>query len=126
MSGKYALDSNVIIDVGKGLPEALALRGVLNDAERYISVISRMESLAFPGLPPEEETHIRHFLGELTVIPLDDTIEETAITLCRTTSLRLPDAIIAATALSLGADIISRDEHLLKLNVPGLRVVKTL
>jgi predicted nucleic acid-binding protein len=126
MSGKHVLDSNIIIDVGKGLPEALALRDTLNDAERYISVISRMEALSFPGISPEEEMHIRHFLDELTVIPLDDSIEQGAIRLRRATKLKLPDAIIAATALSLGADIISRDKDLLKLNLPGLCVVETL
>jgi predicted nucleic acid-binding protein len=126
MNGKHTLDSNVIIDIGKGLPEALALRIALNDAERYISVISRMEALSFPGISYEEETRIQRFLDDLTVIPLDNNIEKTAIKLCRTTGLKLPDAIITATALSLGTDIISRDEHLLKLNLPGLRVVKTL
>jgi predicted nucleic acid-binding protein len=126
MNGKYVLDSNRIIDLVDDREGAGALRKKLRDAKRYASIISRIEALASPKLSPEAEKCVRNFLKTLKIIPLNRKVEEKAIALRRTTGLKLPDAIIAATALSLEADIISRDNDLLKLNLPGLRVVKTL
>jgi predicted nucleic acid-binding protein len=126
MSGKFVLDSNRIIDLVDDREGAGALREKLKDAKRYASVISRIEALASPKLSPEDEKSIRRFLKTLKIIPLNRKVEKGALMLRRTTGLKLPDAIIAATALSLSASVISRDNDLLKLNVPGLRVVKAL
>jgi predicted nucleic acid-binding protein len=126
MSGKYVLDSNRIIDLVEDKEDASALRENLKGAKLYASVISRIEALASPKLSPEAEKSIRNFLKTLKIIPLNRKVEEGALMLRRTTGLKLPDAVIAATALSLGASVISRDNDLLKLNVPGLRVVKAL
>jgi predicted nucleic acid-binding protein len=126
MNGKFVLDSNRVIDLVDDKEGAGLLREKLKDVKRYISVVSRVEALASPKLSPEDDKIIRNFLKTFKVIPLNRKVEKNAIMLRRKTGLKLPDAIIAATALSLGADIISRDEHLLKLKVPGLRVVETL
>jgi predicted nucleic acid-binding protein len=126
MSGKYVLDSTVPIDIANGKEGTEALRDALNDAERYISIISCIEALSSPKISAEEERYINSFITDCIIVPLNNDIARNTIKLRRASKLKLPDAIIAATALTLGADLISRDEHLLSLNWPGLRVVQIL
>ena len=44
----------------------------------YISVITRIETLAFPGITPAEESRIRELLTLLKVIPLNRKVERNA------------------------------------------------
>jgi predicted nucleic acid-binding protein len=92
----------------------------------YISRITRMELLAKPEYKTDKaaEQKALAFIDEMTVIPITDEIEDTAIGIRRErTAIKLPDAIIAATALVIGAMLISSDSHLLNLNWPGLPVI---
>jgi predicted nucleic acid-binding protein len=93
----------------------------LPKADLFISVITRMEILAKPDHTPESEKAAREFLGELTVVPIIDTIECTAIAIRREASPRpkLPDAIVAATAVVLNAKLLTTDNKLGRLEWPG-------
>jgi predicted nucleic acid-binding protein len=127
MNGKFVLDSTIFIDILNKLEGTEHLKEKLKDAERYISVITRMEVLSYPAAINDDiENRIQNLLSEFSVIPLDDEVEKTCIAIRRTKSLKLPDAIIAATAFTLGATVLSRDEHLLELDWPGLPVVSGL
>jgi len=94
------------------------LAGPLPAAEYFVSVISRIEMLSFPGLTADEEAGIRLFLSDTTVVGLDDQVEAETVRLRRSTRLKMADAIIVATAIVLGADLYTHDANLLK--VPGL------
>lgn len=63
------------------------------------SAISRMELLGFHGITRVEESLIRQKLDRLTYLPLTGNIEDVVIDLRQTRKIKLPDAIIAATAL---------------------------
>jgi predicted nucleic acid-binding protein len=123
MSGRYVLDSNIIMDLFNGVEGVEFLKDKLPLDEQFISVITRIELLAFDNLSSEDERSIRLFLSHRTIVPLNEAVENNAILLRRKTSLKMPDAIIAATALTLDATIISRDDHLLGLAWPGLSVI---
>jgi predicted nucleic acid-binding protein len=84
-----------------------------------------MDRLKFV-LDTTEENHIRNLLKTLKVIPLNRRVEKNTIRLRRATALKAPDAIIAATALTVGATLISRDKQLLGLNWPGLTVINAI
>jgi predicted nucleic acid-binding protein len=86
-------------------------RPEIHNAEKIASVIVRMELQAKRDLPPEEIAKRKIFLDRVAVVPLDDTVEEEAIKLRKYTSLKLPDAIIAATAVKMGAVLLSYDGH---------------
>lgn len=58
---------------------------------------------------------LRGFLKELNVIPLDEVVQDKAITLRKAYSIKLPDAIIAATALTRQAVLASNDRDLLRI-----------
>ena len=53
---------------------------------------------------------------------LDDKIEHAAIALRRATRLKLPDAIVAATAWAEGLVLLTSDQQMLNLNWPGLEI----
>jgi predicted nucleic acid-binding protein len=92
------------------------------DKERYISIVTKLELLGFPGITVEQENDIYNFLGDVSVVPLTESIERETVAIRRTTRLKLPDAIIAATAVVLDVTLISRDDSLINATYPKLRV----
>jgi len=51
-------------------------------------------------------------LGVLTYLPIDSTVEDAAISLRRQRRIKLPDAVIAATALTHRLQLLTLDEGL--------------
>ncbi|MBL7222435.1 MAG: type II toxin-antitoxin system VapC family toxin [Candidatus Brocadiae bacterium] len=117
------LDTNVVIGYLGGCDWAVAtIRQKQTDgATCAVSQITRMELLAFPCLTPDEEQAVRAFLGHVAIVGLTDAIEERAIQLRRKHRLKLPDAIIAATAVELGAALVTSDTQLLGLNASDFK-----
>ncbi len=83
-----------------------------------ISVISEMELLAWPSLTSDEEKRVHEFLQQLTVCELTPSIRARAVTLRREQHLKLPDAVICATASEFGVELWTNDKALAK--VPGV------
>jgi predicted nucleic acid-binding protein len=123
MNGKYLFDTNAIVYYLQGRPEWVDFIDNADMTERTASVITRMELLSYPGISTDEEERIHRFLSDLIVISLSESIESTAIAIRRTARLKLPDAIIAATALRLNATLITGDQHLKNLEWPGFYAV---
>ena len=79
-----------------------------------ISVISYLEFLVFDGLSDTDRKSFESFCARVEVVPLssDNTTFLTQILeLRRLHRLKLPDAIIGATALSRNAHLITNDSH---------------
>lgn len=83
------------------------------------SIITEMELRSFPKLTSEEESFILEKLSNLTIYGIDNTIKEKTILLRRATRLKLPDAIIAATAIVNNAVLLTNDKEL--HNIPELK-----
>ena len=83
------------------------------------SVISEIELLSWPEIQHQEELDWRGLLATMQRIEVDATVRETAIRLRREHRLKLPDAIIAASALVLDAILLTNDQRLVSL--PALR-----
>ena len=124
MNGRYLFDTNTIIYYLQGRSEWVDFIDGTTMTERYASAITRMELLSFPGIQLDEENRIHRFLSDLKVVPLDDDIERMAVTVRRATRLKLPDAIIAATAITMGATLITGEDRLSELVWPDLKTVK--
>lgn len=101
------LDTNVALYLLGG-----RLAEPLPEGEYAISVITEMELLAYPTLTPEEEIRIRQFIASLTLYELTPAIRLRAVALRRTHRLKLPDAIVAATALEHRAELWTNDVRL--------------
>ena len=98
-------DTNIVIDLLAGHPEAI--RAVRSHQDRAISVVTWMEVLA--GVRQDEGV-IRDVLDStFTIIRLRVEIEEEAVLLRRETRLKLPDALILATAHMEGRVLLTRN-----------------
>jgi predicted nucleic acid-binding protein len=93
----------------------------IDEVQLLTSVIVRMELLSKRNMSNNEEKDILEFLEDLTVIPLNETIEKKAIEIRRATAVKLPDSIVAATSIILNTVLLTDDKHLLELSWPGLR-----
>jgi predicted nucleic acid-binding protein len=101
------LDTNAALYLlGGRLAEALPA------GDYAISVITEMELLAYPTLTPSEEERVRQFIANLTLCELTPAIRVRAIALRRTERLKLPDAIICATAIEHGVELWTNDTRL--------------
>ena len=117
MSGsEYLLDSNVVIGLLKGHGPALALvaEAGLSLGKASVSQITRMELLGFPNITDDEDRGIRDFLASCRVCLLDERIEAEAIRLRRSGAFKLPDAIIAATAIAGGLHLLTLDQGMVQ------------
>jgi predicted nucleic acid-binding protein len=83
-----------------------------------VSVITEMELLAWPSLTAAEEKKVRDFLGRLSICELTPSIRNRAVQLRRKEHLKLPDAVVCATAMEFGVELWTNDTALAK--VPGL------
>lgn len=82
------------------------------------STVTRCE--LFAGDRGDEET-IRHLLAPFRELDVDRAVAERAGALRRRTGIRTPDALIAATALVHGLDLLTRNRRHFEV-VPGLTV----
>lgn len=107
---RYVLDTNILLYwLGDRLENTLP-RGTY-----LVSVISEIELLSYGGLDLIAEQQIREFLSKLVIVGLRDDIKEYTIALRKKYRLKLPDAAIAATAMAMGATLLTNDVAFLKL-----------
>ncbi|ABL66631.1 type II toxin-antitoxin system VapC family toxin [Chlorobium phaeobacteroides] len=106
MSNRYVLDTNAVIYLLNG---RLAFQ--LPEGEFAVSVISKIELLSFSSLSESEEQKIHELLRELEQIPLNDEVSRVTIELRKKNNkLKLPDAVIAATAIINNAILLTNDQ----------------
>lgn len=81
--------------------------------QHAISVITEIELLSYPSITAEEIGNVQRCIANVTVIDLLSFIKLEAIELRRKYRIKVPDAIIAATALWLERPLITNDKKLL-------------
>jgi predicted nucleic acid-binding protein len=103
-------DSNILIyHLNDALPPS-----VLKHVESWItegaviSVMSRIEVLGYPQTADQLRQAMR-LLAYFDEIPLHEPVVQRPITLRQQYRIRLPDALIAATALYLGFPLVTRN-----------------
>jgi hypothetical protein len=122
MSGpKYLLDTNIILYILSG-NETLANH--LHLKSLYAFFISEIELFSFKGLSPKDEKNIRQFLAQFRIIDIDQSIKQEAISLRRNYALKLPDCIIAATAITLQLTLITADKQYKQIESLPLELVE--
>lgn len=113
MNGRrYLLDTNAVIQLLAGNP---SLRKMVEDSDFLsISVISKLEFLSYPDLTEDEKIAFHELLEDLTVFDLtasDSALIEEVVAMRIDGGLKLPDAVIAATALVNDCEVITNDAH---------------
>jgi predicted nucleic acid-binding protein len=115
---KALFDTNVLIDYLNGV--GAAKKELARYEYRAISTITWMEVLV--GVTAEDELTIREWLGSFDVIALDVAIANRAVELRRQRRIRLPDAIVWASAQVNSMLLVSRNTKDFPANEPGVRV----
>ena len=123
MAKGYLLDSNVIIGfLASRIPESgMKMVSAIVNQKPVISVISQIEVLRYSG-SPENELVLNNFINSSVIYSLSPAIIQQTIELCRKSKIKLPDAIIAATALSEKFILITRNIDDFK-NISGLELI---
>jgi predicted nucleic acid-binding protein len=111
---KFLLDTNVIIGMYHKSTEVKVL---LHDRKVIISqcaysAITRMELLGFPSITDIEQQAIKTLLNKMVRIAITEDIEATTITFKQRHRVKLPDAIIAATAITYNLELLTLDKDL--------------
>ncbi len=123
MSGKaFVLDSNFILDYLKGSPAHLSFMRKHIGHSFWASVITEMELYSFHGITDNEKKVLDDFMVSVKIAPLDESVKTTAIVFRRQSRRKLPDSIVAATAICRDAALMTSDQSLLRTVFPGFVV----
>jgi tRNA(fMet)-specific endonuclease VapC len=117
MPGKrYLLDTNALVALLQGNAELLALT---RSAEWLgVSVINVLEFTGFDGLNDQDRSLFEKLVSRVTVVDLaysNSALMGHIAALRQRKTLKLPDAIVAATAALHQATVLTNDAQMIKL-----------
>ena len=113
----YLLDTNVVIEhLCVGILKTMPI-----DTLFYVSVITEAELFRLSGLSEEDVEIMDDFLSLCQKIDVTSSIARHAAILGRTRKTKLPDLLIAASALEQELILITKDAIDFK-GIPGLKV----
>jgi predicted nucleic acid-binding protein len=115
MASSTIVDTDIIIDVGRGIPEAVNCMQELKSTSRLaISIVTQMELIVGCANKSELRT-LEKFLQQFDVITIDPPISDKAVDLLRlyrlSHCLLIADGLIAATAIIWNYPFISKNQR---------------
>lgn len=120
---QYLIDTNAVIDyLGRKLDKrGMEFMNFVIDDVPKVSVVTKIEVLGF-NASDEHSKLLVNFMNDALVIGLDNSIVDKSIDIRKNYKTKLPDAIIAATAIVFELVLISRNIADFK-NIEGLKVI---
>ena len=121
--GTHLLDTNVVIDflAGKLPPKGTSFMNTVVNTQPIMSIITKIELLGFNGTAAAMEL-TEDFVSVSTLLDISPEVVDKTIILRRQFKIKLPDALIAATALVHDLTLISRNYDDFK-RITGLTVL---
>ena len=89
-----------------------------------ILFISEVELLGYKGITEKDEEKLRSLIQDCLVMEWNFKIKEQTIQLRKNHTIRLPDAIIAASALTLGIPLVTADKAFSKITALDLILIE--
>ena len=120
------VDTDILIDAGRGVQEAVdCLANIKKNSSLAISVVTQMELLV--GAQNKiEQAKLDKFFKQFQIVKIDAAISDKSVELLEayrlSHGLLIPDSLIAATALTLGAPLISKNQRDYKF-IAGLNLL---
>jgi predicted nucleic acid-binding protein len=111
-------DTNPLIYLLDGNSQVAEL---LDEKQVWVSVISELELFGKRGLSKDEIAEINHLLDNCFIAELSPQIKKIVKELIQKYNIKLPDAIIAATALYLDMPLLTADKEFNRL--PNLKLI---
>lgn len=115
---KALFDTSVLIDYLNGVESARVELARFDD--KGISVISWIEVMV--GTTPATQAGTRAFLAAFALLPINELVAEHAVALRQDKRIKLPDAIIWATARTSDRLLVTRNTKDFAADEPGVRV----
>ena len=116
------LDSTIVIDALNGW--LVAIEVLKANKRRGISLVTWIEVMA--GATLEDEPYFQAFLDQFTVLEITPEIAALAARFRRSLRLKLPDAVIFATAQSLKCPLLTRNTRDFPTGMAGVQTPYTL
>ena len=118
MSGnKLIVDTNIVLYFLKGNPDIIRF---FADYFIVISFITELELLSLGTISQDDEQTILTFLNHTRIIDINSDIKAKTIGVRRQSKLKLPDAIIAATAISIDVPLLTADQAFSRVDDPRI------
>lgn len=107
----YLLDTNVVVHyLDKSLPlKSIDFLNQFIDQDCYVSVITQMEALGFNFKNNAEKSVTEVFMENSIILDLNPEVVQRTIAIRKSRKIDLPDAIIAATAITYDFTLITQN-----------------
>ncbi len=107
MGKKYLIDTNVLIEyLGRVLPDDVSVKVAAIIGEEFnISFVNKIEILGHVSAVKE----IGVFINTATVFYINEEVIERTVSLRKISKIKLPDAILAATAITYDLVLLTRN-----------------
>ncbi|MBP2547642.1 putative nucleic acid-binding protein [Neorhizobium galegae] len=115
---KALVDTNILIDYLNGIEAARQEMSLYDDIA--ISMVTWMEVMVGAREPHREATEA--FLARFVLVEIDRPVAEKTVALRRQHRLKLPDAIVWASAQVQDRILVSRDSKDMPTGHPGIRI----
>lgn len=115
----YLADTNALIYLLNGNS---CMSSFLDNTLAF-SVISEMELLSFSGITESEEKNIKSLLHDCTELFITNEIKERTIDIRKKYKTKLPDAIVAATAIENNLPLITADKGFNQIKELNLKLI---
>ncbi len=120
---RHLLDTNVWIDAISGKITSVSFFKLTIQADwAGYSAITRLELFGYPDIKNEEKVKIVELLRDFIEIPVDSNIIDRAIIIRKNSRIKVPDAIIAASAIEHGCLLVTHNIEDFK-NITDLNVI---
>ncbi|MEI7456093.1 MAG: type II toxin-antitoxin system VapC family toxin [Nitrosomonadales bacterium] len=111
-------DTNILIDYLNGIEQAK--RELDRYADKAISLVTWMEVMV--GATPDTEAVLRGFLSGFVNLPIDERVAVAAVALRRKHKIKLPDAIVWASAQVDRRILVTRNTKDFSPDEPGVHI----
>jgi len=114
MSGKEILvDTNIVLYLLNGSDD---IEKVLQGKDVYLSFMTELELIGYKGNTQKQEEQIAELLKDCSVISMNNLIKDKYVEIRKKHSLKLADAVIAATSLAFDMPLITADKQFKTVN----------
>lgn len=120
MNGNSILvDTNIAIFLLNGDHD---LAEILNEKKLFVSFVTQLELLGYAKITHLQEKLIENMLSYCVVVDINSAIKSEVIRLKRSYKIKLPDSIIAATAIYLDLPFMTADKGFSRIEELNLMI----
>jgi len=120
---RYLIDTNIVSDfLSASIPqESIEFIDKVVNAIPNLSAITHIELLCWKTDAASEQK-VKGFIADSTILNISQSVIENCVDIRRNKRIKIPDAIIAATALAEGYTLLTNNEKDF-IGVEGLKII---